>query len=265
MRNFFLARLPHILLLAAFFLPDYPSAKKLIESQPNIDGRRYKSVMYSTTDSAAKVIDFYKENLKDDFAILYEKMDKEQGGVLFADKTKEGIYLNLFCVYSPVQNSTIIQVSYNLDPFLPASDADAETEVAGKDIPWVKRYPGSIRISFYEDEAGNYRVVYRASTDCLKCVIDHYRQELMSWGWQYKGERKTTIRPAASVNNLSTQTREKLKEMMPDLSIIEKEPSQAQEVNLLFFNKEDVNLTAAINQQDKYVYTTIFYAKARNP
>jgi len=250
MRRRFFPQLFSALLMAAFVVPDYPNAKKIFESQPTVNGMRMKLTAYNTADSPQQVVDFYKNALQDEFKVLMEY--QEPKAVYFVDK--EGHALNLVCLNNPFDNSTSIQLSYNLDPSVALDlakgepeekkQAEIEKDVPGEDVFWLRRYPGSIR-TVHLQEGNSVTVVYTANTDCLKCLLDYYRQELSIWGWRLLREEKTRFNPDKRLpEGLSKDIAKKLDEGLKNVSL---DKELLQDNYLLLFEKEKGRCAIIIN------------------
>ncbi|MDD5044360.1 MAG: hypothetical protein PHU91_00730 [Candidatus Omnitrophica bacterium] len=205
-----------ILLLAAFFVPQYPNAQKIDEKNTNINGVRLVTLFFTTPDAIEQVIDYYKEALKNEFELIVNgppSQGASQAGLggafnewyqglaakapefnmlYFVKKDDQTIGLNLVCSKNSLYNQTMIQISFNLDPYQPRipSGSLEGGDVAGKDPYWLRRYPDSKRVSYIEYTGGGFAATYEVKTDCLKCVVDYYRQEISGWGWTLLKEQK---------------------------------------------------------------------------
>ena len=60
-------------------------------------------------------------------------------------------------------------------------------DVSGRDFPWLNRYSGAIRTMDMEWERGKTLMYVNKQAD-FNLVVDFYRRQLVSSGWQLQGE-----------------------------------------------------------------------------
>ncbi|MCM8779751.1 MAG: hypothetical protein NC914_01180, partial [Candidatus Omnitrophica bacterium] len=242
-----------ILLLETFVIPAYPFAKKIEEYKTENELLKAEFVAYLTRDSAQKVIEFYKEELKEEFNIFSE----EKSQVIFLGKSGRPARISVSCYDNPEHKSTIVRIIYDLwlqkNPFGQFS----KEEVQGKDVFWLRRYPRSIRTMYNDTSGGGFILTYEVEEKCLKCVVDYYRTELLSWGWDL-------------INEISRQPESSLKRLLEMVPSLRQDLGEAAEpllkqeealsvTYLLFFEKEKSRCILIINQLQGWVRATVQY------
>jgi len=223
--------------MAAFLLPQYPQAEKVSEQKMRIEGMRFILAVYKTNDSPERVIDFYKKALAEDF-----EFSGNSNSALFTNK--EGLSVNLSCAANPFDKTTMIQAYYNLDSLdslentgLPAQD------VMAKELYGVRPYPNSTQVSSFETDIG-FRVVYQSKTDCQDCLIDYYRKEFSTWGWDLVKDGKQGL---SMPQELSADIPQASRQILQ--KYIDAVPREQRKINyyLMMFEKGDERCTVTVN------------------
>lgn len=226
-----------LLMSAALFIPAYPGGKKMLERDFKQNGINIKRVQYQSTDSAEKIIDFYTAEFTKRGWVVFVKNPGVAPSVIF--RYIDGSTLTVNCVDVFKRGINDIVITYSGPLSQETVDAMAKgTDMPGKELISVPRYPGAKRRSY--SESGKYtQISYEVEGAQLDQVVYFYRNDMVARGWELKDEKTTT--PASQFSSdkysslpLPEELKSKLKSGLKSLS-----QNKSPNVTLLFRNKND--------------------------
>jgi len=81
-----------------------------------------------------------------------------------------------------------VNINLSSNPETPSSTSSAipdlimpTADVDGKDLPGVKRYPGSVRSGYYRSDDGNFTSIDYFVKEKSDKIMDYYKKELSDW------------------------------------------------------------------------------------
>ncbi|MFC1754709.1 GSKIP domain-containing protein [Thermoproteota archaeon] len=171
-------------------IPLYPSFEKTGEESFVINGIGIRTIRAKGPSvNVSQVADYYKGILAQRSWDVVSDDPSGDGSVSLSFKNGDGriASVNIFPGFAFGKPGTVfLLMRYSLDSidrwFTRASDTD--NEMPGLDIPWLRRYPQSIRINSV-GQAGTMSVTYTVPDyGCLECVVDFYKEQMMQKGWR---------------------------------------------------------------------------------
>jgi len=203
----------YLFMSAALIIPTYPGSQKTEERKEILNDARITILNYQSSDSPGNIMKFYLDKLQEDgWIVVYKNKDSSSARLIGKDSSS----LTINCFQDTREGITYINITYASKPTLASQEAMAtNTDMPGKDIPSIPRYPGSVRKQYYKgDKVEN--VSYVSNQVCFNCVVEFYRAELVARGWQLFNEINSTLGEQLNIENLpewvKEGTNEELKE-----------------------------------------------------
>ena len=199
--------------LFAFSFPHHPRLKKVSESTRVVNSVKRKTIKLSgdVSLSVSAVLEFYKKVLSErgwkndgehsnevlsviqfhDDELRIISLTAFKRSSVFSGLKKAGIFANT------VEDKLIVMMRLGgsmKEWILKKSDDDYD--MPGFDFSWLGRYPGSYRVQSLKDSTGPQKAEYALfDNSCVECVMNHYKQKLLSSGWKLvhstnKGKRE---------------------------------------------------------------------------
>lgn len=172
--------------------PVYPALVKASDESFVVNGIRMKTLYLKGENIVIpEVVDYYKK-------VMAQRGWVTKGEQILPDNSVELNFnsqdMRMFSLsFIPGENVgrpnyVLVRMSYSLegtDKWSRLEPGVSNADMPGEDIPWLKRYPESIRMNSLNDENGLIQISYMITDyTCLECVLDFYRQQLGSKGWE---------------------------------------------------------------------------------
>jgi len=216
-------------------VPVYPPLNKMNENNMVVNGVNMKMMLLKGDGvNIPDVVEYYKK-------ILSQKGWREQGSgnsiqlgniIALNFVNSKGHLLSLNFVsgkeYGIVGNKVFVRIMHifgNQEQQKVLGFMVSHKDLPGFDIPWLKRYPESIRTQSVRSDSGfmsvNYKVV---ENSCVDCVTDFYIPQMREQGWKLVSMKDKTKEEMVSdrlvlktyVNKFKNRIKE---ELTPQLDI----------------------------------------------
>lgn len=172
-------------------IPIYPAFEQTSKQKLIINGVEIYIEMYKGENiSIPHVVDYYNATLVQKGWRIQEEQSMAGNNIVLNFMSKDNRFLQLI-LFSGEKfgrpDSTYMYMRYSLegiDKWI-SRNSETDNEMPGQDIPWLKRYPGSIRISSISDDKGMIRVAYIVPNhSCLECVAAFFKEEMAGKEWE---------------------------------------------------------------------------------
>lgn len=245
---FLAAQLFYILPLGAAVLPGHPKISQSAEQSMLVNGVNIRTAQYSSVLSADAILDFYRNNLlAEGWKIEFETLQNGVYLMVFSNDKKETLGIDVYP--KEAKQGCDITGTYTWGATEPPSP---DKDVAGRDLPWLNRYPGSLRYTDMEWDRGKTLVYVNQQADFLE-VADFYREQLIASGWQLQKE-----------SVLSKQNLLDMHERLPDniksqMQGMEEESMKIEKEAISMFLKGKNLLLVSVAQVSGQVAATVNY------
>lgn len=201
-------------------IPAFPQAQKVKQEDTLVNNKQIQTTIYTTAASPQEVVAFYRAKLSS-FGWKLESEIAQQG-INMLVLSKEDKYLNVMVQNIMGKNFlTITQSILSKEPppkeekscpecekqseelrkklkltsesiledaqiakeFSPQIDVSSEEDTPGKDLQFVPRYPGAVRVNDIERENGKKVSLTYYSRDSVEAVVDFYRRNMGNYYW----------------------------------------------------------------------------------
>jgi hypothetical protein len=183
-------------------VPSLPQAKKLKQDELLINNSPVQSIIYLTDVSVEEIIEFYKTKLINFGWKLESGVENEKTRVLLFSKRED--YANIMISdfqgknYITIAQSKIPQENDNPEeePACPECKDELKksfawmhpSDIPGRDLPLIPRYPEAIRVNSMERENGRKADLSYYTRGSLEDVLSFYRRNMGNESWELEKE-----------------------------------------------------------------------------
>jgi hypothetical protein len=253
-------KIPLIVTLFLFsqFLFIFPSEAKLLPthikmvkvSQQNLlyNGIEITLTQYESKIAPLEIYNFYHDNLiTQGWKIDFQSNNQLPYLLVFSNPQRETVSLDIYPTEEE-KKCLIVLTETKGTTGPPQEDKDAK----GNDLTWLSRYPNSVRQTDMEWNNGK-KLVYITKASNIDLVVDFYRQQLVSTGWNLKSE-----------NRSKPQNKLDISQYLPDNIKIDKEQLEGQKVQIdeqvssVFFKGNSLLLLSTFKVNSR-IKTVLYY------
>jgi hypothetical protein len=229
--------------------PVHPKIVKIEEKNILLNGIDVKMYRYESALSASETFTFYHDNLiARGWNADFESQDQDPYLMSFSSPKPERINLNIyFRDGEPGCGVVVTQYLGDMQP--PSQDKD----VPGRDLPWFSRYSGGVRYMDMEWERGK-NIVYVNKQADFDLIVDFYRGQLISSGWELKRDKVLTPQNTLDKSPFLPDNMKKEAQIPGE----EVNPQAEKQASLLFLKGHQL-LLLAVTQTKGDVATTVNY------
>jgi hypothetical protein len=228
-------------------IPALPGSQRVRHEEVVVNNNPVQTTIYSTTLSPEEIVKFYKTKLSSFGWGL--KSEVTQQGMTLLVFSKGDKLLNM-----TIQNIlggnyiTIMQSRMSQEPLKPCPECEKkleeikkdlklsnesgekkieiptdaiskeqETDTPGRDLQFVPRYPGAVRVNDIEKENGKKVNITYYAKDPVENIINFYRQNMGNYYWKLENE--------VDFQNLPEGVSEKINVNIQGQSLVFKSPS----------------------------------------
>lgn len=183
-------------------VPALPQAKKLRQEELLINNSPAQSVIYFTDVSVEEIVEFYKTKLINFGWKLESEVENGKTRALLFSKRED--YANIMISdfqgknYITIAQSKIPKESDNPEEEPVCLECKDElkksfawmhpSDIPGRDLPLIPRYPEAIRVSSVESENGRKADLSYYTRGSLEDVLSFYRQNMSNESWELEKE-----------------------------------------------------------------------------
>lgn len=183
-------------------VPALPQAKKLKQEESLINNSPVQSAIYLTEVPAEEIVEFYKTKLINFGWKLESEVENEKTRALLFSKRED--YANIMISdfqgknYITIAQSKIPKESDNPEGESVCLECKDElkksftwmhpSDIPGRDLPIIPRYPEAIRVSSVERENGRKADLSYYTRGSLEDVLSFYRQNMSNESWELEKE-----------------------------------------------------------------------------
>jgi len=218
-------------------IPALPQAQKVKQEEASVNSKQVQTTIYITLSTPQEAVEFYKTRLINFGWKLESKLSIQ--GIEILIYSKEGKFLNIKS--QNILGKNYITVAQSVNPKESVAQAfscpecENKQDSAGKDLRFVPRYPGAIRVNSIERDNGKKALLTYSTKDSVDKVLNFYSQNMGNYYWKLEN--------TVDFQNLPQGVSDKLEMSIQGETLVFKSPSAS---CIISVTKEPQNKTTVI-------------------